>query len=68
MCTLGPEVIKSFFVLNLAKHENVSADKYEIPQYLAFSYSSAEKFSCSVMLSKKEFAIVCNLRFISRTV
>ena len=27
----------------------------------------AEKFSCSAMFSKKELAIVCNLRFISRT-
>ena len=32
-----------------------------------FSYLLAEKFSCSAMFSKKEFAIVSNLKFISRT-
>ena len=33
---------------------------------LAFSYLVAEKSPCSAMLSKKEFAIVSNLRFISK--
>ena len=33
---------------------------------LAFSYLLAEKFSCSAICSKKEFAIVRNLKFISR--
>ena len=44
-----------------------SANKYEnANNKLAFSYLLADKFSCSAMFSKKEFAIV-NLRFISRT-
>ena len=34
---------------------------------LAVSYLLAEKFSCSAVLSKREFAFVSNLRFISRT-
>ena len=34
---------------------------------LAFSYLLAEKFSCSALLKGKEFGIVSNLRFISRT-
>ena len=34
---------------------------------LAFSYLLAEKYSCSAVFSKKELAIVNNLRFISRT-
>ena len=34
---------------------------------LAFSYLLEKKMSCSAMFSKKEFAIVSNLRFISRT-
>ena len=33
----------------------------------AFSYLLAEKFLCSAVFSNKEFAIVSNLRFISRT-
>ena len=32
---------------------------------LAFSYLLAEKISCSAMLSKKEFGIFSNFRFIS---
>ena len=31
-------------------------------------YLLAENFSCSAMFSKKDFAIVSNLRFISRTI
>ena len=58
----GPEVIKHFFMLNSAEHENFSANKYENANYLL-----AEKFSCSAMFLKKEFAIVSNLRFICRT-
>ena len=41
---------------------NFSADKY----VMAFSYLLAEKVSCLAMFSKKAFAIVSNLRFISR--
>ena len=55
----GPNVIKVFFVLNSAGHEIFSAKKYEIAEN--------SKFSCSAMFSKKEFAIVSNLRFLSRT-
>ena len=67
----GHEVIKLFFLLNLAEHENFSANKYEKANYcqllLAFSYSLAEKFSCSAVFSKKELAFFSNLRFISKT-
>ena len=38
---------------------------FSCPNLLAFSYLLAEKFSCSAMFSEKEFAVVCNLRFIS---
>ena len=41
--------------------------KVGIFKKLAFSYLLAENVSCSVMFSKKEFAIVNQLRFISRT-
>ena len=54
-------------MLNSAEHENFSAYKYEKANKLAFSYLLAEKVSCSAMISKKEFAIVDNMRFISRT-
>ena len=52
-----PRGYKTFFMLNSAEHEIFSANKYE---------NLAEKFSCSAMFSKKKFAIVSNLRFISR--
>ena len=45
-------------------HHNKSA----LRQLLAFSYLLAEKFSFSAMFTKKEFAVVSNLRFISRTI
>ena len=56
-------------MLNSAEHEIFSANKYEnaTKLLLAFSYLLAEKFSFLVMFSKKEFAIVNKLRFISRT-
>ena len=38
---------------NNRQHENLSANKYEN----AFLYLLAEKFSCSAVFSKKEFAI-----------
>ena len=50
---------KTFFMLNSAEHEFFFLLK------LAFSYLLAEKFSSSVMFSKKEFGIISNLRFIS---
>ena len=53
-------------MLNSAEHEIFSANEYENANFY-FSYLLEEKMSCSVMFSKKEFAIVSNLRFISRT-
>ena len=44
-------------MLNSAERENFSANKYE---------NANNKISCSAMFSKKEFAIVRNLRFIIR--
>ena len=64
---------ENLFMLNSAKHEIFSANKYEnancwkCQQQLAFSYSLAEKFSCSAMFSKKEFAIISKFKFISMT-
>ena len=40
---------------------------FHAQQVFAFSYLLAEKFSCSAMYSKKEFAIINSLRFIRRT-
>ena len=57
---LRPQGYKTLFMLNSAENENFSANTYENANYLL-----AEKFSCSVMFSKKEFGIVTNLRFIS---
>ena len=54
--TIRPRGYKTVFMLNSAEHEIFSATKYE----------NANKFSCSAMFSKKEFAIVSNLRFVSR--
>ena len=59
---------ETFFKLNLAKHEIFSANRYEnANNSLQFSYLLAEKFTCLAIFSKKEFAIVSNLNFISRT-
>ena len=60
----SPRGYKTFFTLNSAEHEIFSANKYE-NEYLAFSYLSAENCSCLAMISKTEFAIVSNFRFIS---
>ena len=46
-------------MVNLAEHEIFSANIYKM--------SRIEKCSCSAKFSKKEFATVSNLRFISRT-
>ena len=59
-----PRGYKTFFMLNSAEHEIFSSNKYENANKLAFSYL-LEKFSCSAIFSKKEFAIVSNLIFIS---
>ena len=53
LCGSGPEVIKLVFMLNSAEHEIFPAKKYENANYLL-----AEKYSCSAMFSKKEFAIL----------
>ena len=62
---LCPEVIKLFFFMpNSAEHEIFTANKYEnANNSWHFSYLFEEKFSCSAMFSKKEFAIFSNLRF-----
>ena len=67
----SPRDYKTFFMLNSAEHEIRPANKYEnvsllininlLLLLLAFSYLLAEKFSCSAIFSKKEFAIVSNL-------
>ena len=50
LINLKLQTIANSFLLNIAEHENFSANKYEL---LAFSYLLAEKFSCSVELSIK---------------
>ena len=53
-------------MLNSAEHEIFSANKFEnANNRLAFSNLLAEKFSCSAMFNKKEFATASNLGFIS---
>ena len=44
-------IIVISFLLNIGKHENVSANKYEM---LAFSYLLTEKISGSAELSMKK--------------
>ena len=39
----------------------------EMPTIVGIFIFISRKISCSVMLSKKEFAVISNLRFISRT-
>ena len=47
--------IASSFLLNMAEHENVSANKDENANYCwTFSYLLAEKLSCSAHLSMKK--------------
>ena len=53
-------------MLNSAKHEIFSVNKYVNANKLAFLYLFAEKVSCSVMFCKKELAIVNNLGFINK--
>ena len=55
---------KTFFMLNSAEHEIFSANKYENANYRSFLFT--EKLLCSAIFSKKEYAIVSNLRSISR--
>ena len=62
-----PRAYKTFFMLISAEHEIFSANRYENANIVGiFIFISGEN-TCSAMFSKKEFAIVSNLRFISRT-
>ena len=45
--------IPNTFLLNMAEHENFSANKYENANLLAFSYLLAGNFSCSAELNMK---------------
>ena len=66
----GPKVIKLFSCstqLSMKFSLLINTKMPSIVGIFIFSYLLAEKFSCSAMFSKKEFAIVNNLRFISRT-
>ena len=60
-CYLTPR-LQNFFRAQSAAHDIFSVNKI-----VGIFIFLAEKFSCSAMFSKKEFAIVHNLRFISRT-
>ena len=62
---LAPRLL-NFFMLNSARHEIFSANKYEnANNSWHFHILLAEKISCSAMFSKKELAIVSILRSIS---
>ena len=53
-------------MLNSAEYEIFSANKYENAKLLlAFTHLLAEKIPCSARFSRKEFAIVSNMRIIS---
>ena len=54
----GPEVIKTFFMLDSTEHENFPANKYE-----NFHIYWQRKFHAQLCLAKKEVAIVHNWRF-----
>ena len=61
----GPEVIKLF---SCSTHLSMKFLLINMKMPIAgISYLLAENFSCSAMFSKKEFAIVNNWGFISRT-
>ena len=62
-----PRGYKTFNMPNSAEHEISPANKYENANAnYSWHFHVAEKFSCSAMFNKKEFAIVSNLRFIIR--
>ena len=63
----GSKVIKLFSCSTQLSMKFSLLINMKMPTKLEFSYLLAEKFSCSAMFSKKEFVIVSNLRFISRT-
>ena len=63
-----PEIIKLFFVLSSAEYKIFSANKcVNVNNSGHFHNFKPRQFSCSVMFSKKEFAIVSKLIFISGT-
>ena len=70
---IWPRGYKTFFTLNSAEDEIFSVNKYENANnswyfYIYYQiYLLSENFPCSAMYSKKEFAIVSNVKFISRT-
>ena len=63
----GPEDVKRFSYSTQLSMKFSRQINMKIPTMIGFLYLLADKFSCSAMFSKKEFAIVSNLRIISRT-
>ena len=55
-------------MLKSAEHEIFSAKNIKIPTIVGISYLLAEKCSCSAMFSKKEFAVLSNLRFLAEKI
>ena len=53
------------FLLNIAEHENFSANKYENANLLAFSYLLAEKISCSAEMSMEKSFITLGLGLVN---
>ena len=62
ICNILARGYKFFFMFNTAEHKSFSAYKLK-----TFSYLLVENFSYLAMFSRREFEIVSNLRFISRT-
>ena len=71
LCKPGPEVINVLFSCSTQLSMKISLlINMKCQQqfaFSAFSYLLAEKFSCLIMFSKKEFGIVSKLRYNSRT-
>ena len=55
----GPEIIKLFFMLNLAEHEIFAPNKYEnAKQQFAFPIYKQRKFNALLCLARKKLALL----------
>ena len=61
-----PEVIKLYFVINSVECQIFSANNMKMPTKFGILYLLAENVSRSAVFCKKQFAVISNLRFISR--
>ena len=56
-----------FFVLNSAEHEIFLLINMKMPTIVGIFIFICREILCSAVFSKKDFAVVSNLRYISRT-